>query len=348
MAVVDVVKMDYIAREPAGEHDFSIPFSNIITQHASWERPYRKSITVTAGFHRMAASVRKIQHIFETRQAISEGAGELVEAELEYLFVKARSIFDLLHEIVTDIWKTKIRLLNPEAEARRRSFTFKPSFARVALDGERCRTAEEIAERFTFSPTLASQYSHWAPFFAFVRKYRDALIHKGRDVVLIYVTERGFCIDDRSKFFKDLDFWTDAHYLNANLRSLYPLLAHLVVGTIDACSNIIAGLSQDVALPPPVAPGYTIFYRGYNNRVLLRLRDVAFGGDPWWSCDLGRREDADLESIRTRAYFLFENRTGRRWWDSRENWIEAEEQCRSRPRRAVQQDELRRPPDDVE
>ena len=34
----------------------------------------------------------------------------------------------------------------------------------------------------------------------------------------------------------------------------------------------------------------------------------------------------DCRMIRERAYFLWENKTGKRWWDSMSNWIEAEGQ----------------------
>lgn len=34
--------------------------------------------------------------------------------------------------------------------------------------------------------------------------------------------------------------------------------------------------------------------------------------------------DLDLERVRVRAYFLAENKSGRKWWDRDSNWLEAE------------------------
>jgi hypothetical protein len=83
------------------------------------------------------------------------------------------------------------------------------------------------------------------------------------------------------------------HAYNENLMSLLPLLAHVVLGTIETCNELVLAFGKQIALPPELAPGYRVFVRGPHNEALGWMRSVREGGSPWW-CDRIRGDRSSL------------------------------------------------------
>jgi hypothetical protein len=48
-----------------------------------------------------------------------------------------------------------------------------------------------------------------------------------------------------------------------------------------------------VPLPPPIAPEYVVFVRGYHNDAFVDLLSIHSGGTPWW--DLGDHPKAAID-----------------------------------------------------
>lgn len=120
-----------------------------------------------------------------------------------------------------------------------------------------------------------------APFFLSLRAMRDGIVHGGSSVDLIFVTEKGFCVEPSSRYFRDFS-WKPEHYYNPTLTSLRPWLANIVLQTIEACNDIMFSLESAVAFPAAIAPDYQVFIRDPSNQALLRLLDVANGNLVWW------------------------------------------------------------------
>jgi hypothetical protein len=70
----------------------------------------------------------------------------------------------------------------------------------------------------------------------------------------------------------------------ANFRSR---LAHVVLRTIEACSEIMSSFASDIPFPPPIAPAHQIYIRDPANKALIRLLQVDHGNLIWW----GREQD---------------------------------------------------------
>ena len=57
-----------------------------------------------------------------------------------------------------------------------------------------------------------------------------------------------------------------------------PWIADTVLKTIDACSSLMNAFGSVVQLPPPIAPGYMVFVRGYHNEAFAELLSIQSGG----------------------------------------------------------------------
>lgn len=325
---VDAVQINYVARQPASENDVVIPFIELMWQHASWAPICGAISGISDDFHNLGTSIEKLNCFFVHRREIS-GVGQFAKTELEYVFILSRSVFDLLHEVIAWIWTHTVRLFDTGAEARRKRHRLPEKFSKLVLANGKARCAEELVDAYAIPPAMAQTYADVAAFFLQIRRFRDEIVHLGKDPQMLFVTDRGFCVPKSAFGFGALPFWKPEHHDNENIISLLPLLAHVVLGTIESCGALMLSLATAVQLPPPMAPGYRVFVRGLHNESLLWLLHVAEGGSAWWS----DRANWQRERVERISYFLWESRRGKQWWDSMSNWLEAERSLEVGPRR---------------
>jgi hypothetical protein len=325
MQPFDMHEGSYVAETAAHENDLIIPFVETMWQRASWPEVAPRVSAISADFENFATSIEKLTHFFRHRDARGFSATQFVKTELEYMFIISRSIFDLLQEALAEIWNTRIRLLDAAADARKKQNRLHDTFSKVVLAGDAVRTRDELIGKYAIGKVLADAYVSIAPFFVQVRKFRDDIVHLGKDPHFVFSTERGFCIPKSAYGFGALPFWRPEHYDNPNIVSLLPLLAHLVIGTIDACNSLVQAFAAEIELPAPIAPERRVFVRTPHGEAIIWVLDIADGESAWWS-DRPRWKHRRIEQ---HAYFLWENRTGNAWWDPVSNWSQAEKELTS-------------------
>lgn len=282
MQVVEVERSHYLAKVAAREEDINIPFLEFLWQRMSWPVIAREVNCISQDIHLMATSAAKLEHFHAAREIIGhELVATFVNSEVEHLLVVARSTFDLLQATLAHLWKDHLRLHDPVREKNRRQRPMPKEFSKVVLDRELLRSPEEIAERYSLPNGVAAMYAKHGPFFQSLRKARDHVVHLGKTPDSVYITERGFCVDPKSQYFRDFP-WTDEHHYNENIVTLVPWVARLVSQTLEACSDIILTLGGQFEFPPPMAPNYRLFVRDPANPALTRLIDATQNPKYWW------------------------------------------------------------------
>lgn len=283
MKVVDTIRSNYVSKAAVTESDIWIPFVDLMWQRASWPDITRFIFGICDDFHAMATSAAKLRHYHVARESIPPNlASSFVATELEYLVTVARSVFDLLQEMIATVWNTRVRLLDEPQERIRRSRPIPPGFTKMAVVGrDSPRAAVDLSLQHAIPSALAEAYAGHAPFFISLLKTRDRIVHGGTSVQSVFVTEKGFCVDPKQRPFSDAA-WTEAHHYNENIASLLPWVAHIVFGTIDACNNLAGTFASVVSLPDEIAPGHRVFIRDPANPALIELQRVANGDGAWW------------------------------------------------------------------
>ena len=273
LAMHDVVVGEYLGKSAAASSDWYVPFLAFAWQRASWPDVLHLWRHLTDDLHHFATCIAKLEHFHTQRAAIGHGVSAFVQTELEYLLVLARSVFDLQQELIARVWSRRVRLLDPIAEARRKGHTLPPSFSKIVLrDKQHVRAAEEIVTVFGLSPRLAGAYAGTGAFFCGLREVRDAIVHGGKSVDMIFVTDQGLGVHRDLPALRTFGLSLQPQEGTTNVVPLMPLVAHVVFGTLAACDGIIDALAQDVQFPPELAPGYWVFLRGFHNEALLRLK----------------------------------------------------------------------------
>ncbi|HEV2348900.1 MAG TPA: hypothetical protein VG028_03535 [Terriglobia bacterium] len=284
VAVPDTIEGDYLATAPARDYDFFIPFVHLMWQRASWPEICPFISAICDDFHNMGTSVAKLKHMFDFRDKLPRGAGgRFAWTELEYLIILSRSVFDLLQETIASIWSSRVRLLEPALEARRRAVKLPKTFSRMVLrDKKELRTSDEIENEYGVPRALAQRYESAAPFFSQLRDHRDSVLHGLGTGRYVFATERGFCVDPKQRPFSSFDGWLPEYHYNENIVSLLPWIAYTILGTIDACNSLLDAFSSIIQFPPDIAPGYQVFIRGPYAEAFVRVVQVNSGASPWW------------------------------------------------------------------
>ena len=284
MRPTDTDLSDYVAREAAHPSDLWIPFVNLMWQRASWPEICPLLSAVREDFHNLFASTAKIRHFHSHRSEIAFSAlSAFVSTELEYILTVARSVFDLVQEIVGRLWKHVV-LKDPASEKLRKQREHLPTtFSGFCFHKGTRRTVDEMTGGFAIPLSLAQAYQRQLPFFCKLRSMRDQAVHGIDESTLIFSTEKGFAIDSSDRRFGDLVSWKEEHrYNTTTLVTLLPWLAHVVLGVVESCSDIVAAFASEIELPPEIAPGLNVFLRSPCSEVVGDLIAAAQGHQLWW------------------------------------------------------------------
>jgi hypothetical protein len=284
MKMVDVIRSHYVSKQAVAEEDLWIPFVDFMWQRASWPEVFPLIHALCDDFHQLATSVAKIKYFFQTRNQIPRhSVSSFVETELEYLVTVARTVFDLLQEAISTVWNNRVKLLDPKAEAMRKQRKLPPTFSRIVLDERSLpRRPQEIMGKYGIAQAVAEEYAKHSPFFVRLRTTRDKVIHGGTGMPIVFVTDKGFCVDPKASPFADFKIWEKTHYFNQNIVSLLPWLTHVVFQTIGCCTDILTAFAQQIQFPPEIAPGYRVFIRDHTSDALLDLLKVHKREMVWW------------------------------------------------------------------
>ncbi|MBI3415127.1 MAG: hypothetical protein HY043_07375 [Verrucomicrobia bacterium] len=281
---IDVVESDYVAKEAACEHDLLIPFVELMWQRMTFPEVCPLIGAICDDFHNLGTTVAKLRHFHRTRDLLPESdLGRFAATELEYLLVLSRTIFDLLQEVVSELFSERVRWADSGCEAKRKARKLPTKFSKVVLREKKdYRSVDEIHDCFGLPEIVARAYAERAMFFSNLRDSRDAVVHHGRSVGTVFATPRGFCIDPKEAPFSRYKCWKGDHYYNEHVASVLPWIAEIVLGTIDACNAIMYAIASVVIFPPDIAPGYRVFVRGPSTPALVEVLRVSSGGSPWW------------------------------------------------------------------
>jgi hypothetical protein len=269
--MLDTIEGDYVAVTAAKQSDLLIPFVHLMWQRASWPEICPLISAISDDFHNMGTSVAKLRYFFDSQGKLPpRAASRFAYTEIEYLVMLCRTVFDLLQEMLSITWQTKVQLKDQDAENHRRASKLPTTFSRLVLhEKKQVRSATEIEDKFGLPKPLAEQYARLAPFFFQLRNVRDDIVHRGRGVGHIFDTEKGFCVNPTRVPFSSFKGWRKEHYYNEVIVSVLPWIADVVLQTIDACNGLMSAFATVIQLPPEIAPGYAIFVRGPHNEALV-------------------------------------------------------------------------------
>jgi hypothetical protein len=270
---------DYFAREPEKDTDIYLDFLNFMTQRACWADAMMFIDGIRNDIHNLGASLGKLDLFHRSSTDSRVEVRRFASTEIEYIFGVCRGLFDLLQEVIATLWK-RIELFDKSIKKRQ----LPKSFSDMILQNDRLRTVEAIQSRYKVPNELASFYCRHGSFFKMLRKYRDDVVHNGKDFSSIFVTEKGFAVSANFEPFASFGVWNEEHMLPNRLASLRPVVAHVINETLSTCEDFTHTIQGIIRFPPEIVPGFRIFLRGYYNHQLLAIKNVLSNCE-WWETE---------------------------------------------------------------
>ena len=266
----------YFGDTPELGTDIYFHFLDFLTQRASFASIQKPLRGLNDDFFNLSASLAKLDLLYKKRDEVKAGVSRMVSTEIEYIFSVCRSIFDLLQEIIAQLWTT-VRLVDEKAKKQFLPETFSKATALLQKNSR----SDCLVEKYGLPSQLAEFYIRNFQFFSSLREFRDNVAHRGSSVDTIFSTERGFAVHDSQAPFSEYGVWTEEHKKANGLCSLRPAIGHVIHQTLAACEDFSRTIESIILFPPPIAPGLHLYMRGYFNEHLIKNVE-AINKSKWW------------------------------------------------------------------
>ncbi|MFM0179032.1 hypothetical protein PQR52_11230 [Paraburkholderia aspalathi] len=266
LKIVDLAEGFYFAKQPQSPTDAHFVFMEFVAQHASFPELRHAIVGIMDDMSNLSASLSKLQVLHESRKAVGGGVAKMAATEVEYILSVCRSLFDLLQEVIRNLWE---KVTITDQSITKRSMKKNSTFADIALSNGSPTTAGKLTEKYGLPPPLAEFYISVAPFFLELRTIRDNLIHRGSQVQHIFSDDTDFLISGHLRPFESMKIWRDDERKPNNVVPLRPALNSIVYRTLGVCERFSEVMRQNFQLPPPLVPEMHLFMRGYFNESFL-------------------------------------------------------------------------------
>lgn len=259
----------YFAREPEFENDIYLEFFNFLGQKALRKEIIKPYNGIYNDIMNICASLAKFNLLYEHSKEKNNEVSRMVATEIEYIINVCRSIFDLLQEIISELWEN-ITLIDNSLHKQK----LPKSFRKMVLIDEKLMNKNEISKKYSIPPIFSEYYSRYGEFFQLLRKFRDNISHHGSSIEYIFITKRGFGVLENEKPFCLLNKWNESHKLPNQISSLRASIGYIINNTISACEDFSITIQKLVEFPNEISPNLKIFLKMFYSSELLKLDDV--------------------------------------------------------------------------
>jgi hypothetical protein len=276
----------YLGAHPADAgSDREWPLGSFVIQHLSFPEVLPWLDRFEHRYYQLAVALDKYHLIAGTP---SVRGRYMVLAELEYVLMLVRSLYDLLQRLIAALAAT---VRAPDNLSRRLISNLPDSFARVVLDGHDLRDAEGIAAKYSLPMPIAGFFQNEAVRFRVLRDIRDSIAHHGNSPGDIYATQSGFAVDVAQAPWKELEIWHQDQLRREHFGSLRLVFAAVTKAAFDATTRFGEAFSSCVAVPISIGEDLRLFLRHPSGEWLVRLDELI--AQPW--------EGESTESVAQRA-----------------------------------------------
>jgi hypothetical protein len=276
MQIHDIASGEYLSNgDAARSDDLGFELLNLFNQYFSYASLRSFSSALADDFGNLAVHAAKIDHFFYNRNLIDPVLlSSFISTEIEGMLVNIRSTFDLTQEIMSRFWNDHVQLIDLHSNALKKQNKLPGTFRKVIESSGKLRSKPDIIAKYLLPADVANEYVRHSEFFMRLRANRDSIVHGTKGVNHIFVDERGFAVNPCDELFSKF-IWKDFHYLNANLVSLRPWLADIILSAMQACTDLIGSFGKCIQLDDKIFPGYKVFLRHSANPALATLLTAA-------------------------------------------------------------------------
>lgn len=260
----------YFGDAPERPTDQCFRLFHLMAQRSLFREMDRAYRGILNDFQNFGASLAKVKLFYETSKQKGRETARFCQTEIEYIVTVARSVYDLLQEMIAAHWERCVQCEKPRQKRKLPS-----SFREMVFHKNQIQTAEQLHDRFGLPREFADWYVAQSEFFLWLRKLRDKMAHGGNAAVeILFCTELGYAIQRGERHWCELYDWPKSVELTNELVPIRPLICTIISKAIHATETFADVLERTIQLPPPLFPNLQYFSRGYFDRELSEIPHV--------------------------------------------------------------------------
>jgi hypothetical protein len=282
-------KLTWIFSEPVECHYFSetnadpqrdiyLKLSDVVTRHYSYPFAMDTLLQLVDKIIFSAVVPEKyFLSLIRYRVTRDPLVANLVATDLEYLFANARSEYDLLQKLFSNLWdfKTGVKM--------------KGSFREVVQ-----KSREELRSQYKLPDPILDYYMSSKNFFLELRAIRDAIFHPPVQRTMeplrpVFCDDEGFALFNKPfiSLGPTFDIWPQEKTKPNGLVSVLALISYVNKMVLDECDRFSDALLLTVPPPPTITESHKLFLR--SPFVHHHVKAEKYLGEQWVKGDLPSR-----------------------------------------------------------
>lgn len=266
---VEYVSGIYLAEAPASDADTEIPLLTFLFQYLPTRETFTAFSLLNSDLENSLAVLSKQFILFHHFCANEKDSSytRIISTELEYSLLNHRSAFDLLNRLAI-VFLGRHGFKKNDIPDSFRKVAQKPHEARI---------------KYGLSGPLSDFYTSKIDRFMLFRSVRDAIVHHGHSMDLIFKMPEGFGLSGTSlvgKKLKEGGIWEVMKPVPNDIGSCFALFCFLADDLYVALADFTkAFIASFKGLPAETAPGYKIYARSPLSRYRNLLAE--YMANPW-------------------------------------------------------------------
>ena len=252
----------YYAEEIIDESkDIYLKMIDAIGRHYSFDSVINTLLSAIRDIENCSAVVEKYFVFLDLyRNTKDVLTSNLITTDLEYFFGNVRSLYDLLHDVMKDLWKRTVKKKLPK------------TFNKMVR-----KSSEDLKRKYDLPEQLIKYYINTKDFFVKCREIRDSIYHRGLNIQIVFCTEDGFALQKNPIFPNPItskfDIWPEEKIKKNGLVSVLALISYINKRLLEDTDAFSQALIQSIQPPPPISETHKLFLRGPYIRHLLKSEE---------------------------------------------------------------------------
>lgn len=242
--------------------DIYLRVIDIIGNHYSFESIINTLIAIIRDIENCNVILEKYFIFLNLYRNIKKSSiRELIITDLECLFGNIRSLYDLLQNLIRDLWERTANKSLPN------------SFFKTVKQDPR-----DLKRKYNLPDPIIDFYNSTKDFIITCKDIRDSIVHRGLNIEIVFCIEEGFALQKDNPLFPDLitkkfNIWPEEKVKENGLVSILALISYLIKELLENTDMLSKSLIKSIPPQPAITNSHKLFLRGPYTHHLLNLEE---------------------------------------------------------------------------
>lgn len=242
--------------------DIYLKMIDVIARHYSFDSVINTLLSIIRDIENCSVIVEKyFVFLGQYRNTKDVLTYNLITTDLEYFFGNVRSLYDLLQNVIKDLWKRASNKILPG------------SFNKMVQ-----KSQKDLEHKYDLPEPLIKYYINTKDLFVKCCRIRDSIYHRGLGIQIVFCTEDGFALQKNNPLTpgpltSEFDIWPEEKTKKNGLVSVLALISYINKRLLEDLDAFSQALVQSIQPLPPISKTHKLFLRGPYIHHLLKSEE---------------------------------------------------------------------------